>query len=80
MADRWEVSRILADSIRAELKRSKETQKQLADLLGIPKWTMAKRLSGVHQFYPYELVTVAEHFGVHVGTLFDEVEDDEEVE
>lgn len=55
-----DLSRNVADSVRAELARRQMTQRQMADVLGISQASVARRLGGHVPFDVDELAAVAE--------------------
>lgn len=56
----------IATEVRAELARQSKTQRDIADILGVPQSAVSLRLSGQRAFRAEELVILADALGVPV--------------
>jgi len=63
------LSEVVAATVRAEAARTKTSQAQLAELLGVSQAAVSRRLSGATPFELDELPPVAELLGVPVAAL-----------
>lgn len=59
----------VAAEIRAELSRRKQSQRDVAAILGIPQSAVNLRLQGQRAFRAEELVMLAEAWGIPVSKL-----------
>lgn len=63
----------VAANVRAEIARRKGTkQEDLADLLGITRQAVSRRLLGRVDFRVAELQAIADYFGIPISTLLDD--------
>lgn len=56
--------------LRQEMKSRKETQKKLAELLGLTRGTISKKLAGKIEWSISEVETICEHYGKDYYQLF----------
>ena len=56
----------IAAEVRAELARQQKTQRDAAEILGLPQQSVQLRLAGKRSFRAEELATLAEALGVPV--------------
>lgn len=54
----------IAAEVRAELARQSKTQRQVAELIGMPQQALQLRLTGKRSFRAEELVLIADALGV----------------
>lgn len=59
----------IAAEVRAELARQRKTQRDIADVLGLPQSAVWLRLNGDRSFRAEELVRIADALGVPVATF-----------
>lgn len=62
----------IAAEVRAELARQQKTQRDVADILGLPQQSVQLRLSGKRAFRAEELARLAEGLGVPISRFFAE--------
>ena len=60
---------IIANNIRAELKKENKSQSDLAKEIGLSKKTMSKIMNGARTISAIELRKISECLGVSVGSL-----------
>lgn len=60
----------IAAEVRAELARQQKTHQDVADILGLPRQSVAMRLSGKRAFRAEELAKLAEGLNVPVSRFF----------
>ena len=56
--------------LRQEMKSQKETQKKLAELLGLTRGTISKKLAGKIEWSISEVETICEHYKKDYYQLF----------
>jgi transcriptional regulator with XRE-family HTH domain len=59
----------VADAVRAEAARARLTQSDLAEILGIDRRAVGRRLKGRPEFTPTELSRLAAHLEIPVSVL-----------
>jgi transcriptional regulator with XRE-family HTH domain len=62
----------IANEVRAELARQQKTQRDAADILGLPQQSVQMRLKGKTAFRAEELAALAVGLGVPVSRFFPE--------
>jgi len=62
----------IAANVRAELARGNHSRQPLAELLGVSRMGIHRRLSGETPFRADELSKIAEHIGVPISRLLGE--------
>lgn len=64
-----EISKALADEVRAEIAVQRRTANDLASVLGVGAHTVGRRLAGVSPFTVVEMATAAEWLGLSPDAL-----------
>jgi transcriptional regulator with XRE-family HTH domain len=67
-----DVTKLVADEVRALAARRRTTQVGLADVIGLSQAAVSRRLRGEIPFTVDELAKVATHFEVPLGSLLPE--------
>ena len=62
-----DVRQHIAAEVRAELARQNKTQREIAEVLGLPQPSVQLRLAGKRSFRAEELAKLAESLGVPVS-------------
>lgn len=62
-------TRTVAERVRVAMEENGQTPKGLADVAGVPRTTLLRRLTGNSSFTLTEIDALAPHLGVTVGDL-----------
>ena len=69
------MTRIKYMDLYVEMKKNEETQKSIADLLGISQQAISRKLSGKNEWTKIEIDKLCEHYNKNYYVLFKSIEE-----